>query len=311
MKEIKRFAIVLCIVTLGVVIVDVATSLTGDKLTRTLLLVQDKIAKSNYVLNDMERDIVVFGSSRGNKHYVTALFDDSIRHYTGRDNSVYNASLDGQGVNCNACLVESALKRYSPKLVIFEITEWELLADGNDLEFLAPHYRHNPVVRDYLNVLGWKEKVKMLSGMYRYNGKLLRMFLAGTQPIDTTGYTAIEGLQQIVDDPEVMRPVPEAIGAGYNPLCVDNFKRVIALCQAKKIPLIVATSPEYKPLDNNDYLREICRQYDVPYIDNYNVELFNNNPQWFWDGYHLNDAGAQVYTRLFFQEVKPYLEHLR
>ncbi len=310
MNEIKRFIIASCIVVVGVVAVDVTMGVICDKLTRKLPLVQDKIAKSNYVLNDMERDIVIFGSSRGNKHYVTSQLYDSIRHYTGYNYSVYNASLDGQGVNCNACLAEAVLKRYTPKLVIFEITEWELLADGSDLEFVAPHYKHNNVAHEYLNMLGWKERLKMLSGMYRYNSKLPRMLLAGTQPADSTGYTAIEGLQQVVDNPESMRPIPEAIGDGYNPLCIQNFKRIIVLCQKKNVPLLAVTSPEYKPYDNNTYIQEICQQYNVPYLNRYNMELFNNNPQWFWDGYHLNDEGAHIYTSLFFQDLKNYLTPL-
>ena len=62
--------------------------------------------------------------------------------------------------------------------------------------------------------------------------------------------------------------------------------------------------------DKNEILIDVCSQYDVPYIDLYDLELFNRHPEYFRDPGHLNDKGAHIYTELFFKHLKPYLEEL-
>lgn len=39
----------------------------------------------------------------------------------------------------------------------------------------------------------------------------------------------------------------------------------------------------------------------------YDINTFNDHPEFFKDVSHLNDDGAHIYTALFFEKLKPYL----
>ena len=64
----------------------------------------------------------------------------------------------------------------------------------------------------------------------------------------------------------------------------------------------------FSPNDRNDDLLELCRQYDTPCVDYYDSETFNMHPEYFNDPIHLNDDGAHLYSKMFFEDIKPYLD---
>ncbi len=313
MKEIKKILIAIFLVAVLLAAVDFAVGAVGDAAMQCLPNYSGQLAKDNYRLHRVEKDIVIIGSSRGSHHYVTTLLNDSINRYTGKRYSLYNAAIDGKFINSNSCAAESILNRYTPQLLIFEVGESELYHTGGskaDMLFSAPHYRYNSIVHSYLDSLGRKEQAMMKSSLFRYNGKLFRIASSFMVEGDSTGYAPLFN---------VMKPSPEKSKNAdtkekeriYDPYSLQNFTRVLKICQERNVHLVVATSPHYRPNGNNEYLRRLCVQHHIPYIERYDTDLFNNNPHYFQDASHLNDSGAHVYTKLFFQDLKPFLEHLR
>lgn len=138
---------------------------------------RSQIAKDNYRLNRVTTDIIIVGSSRGSHHYVTTMLRDSINSYTGYQYSLYNGAIDGKFINSNSCSAESIMDRYKPRLLIFEVSESELSGSRSvsDMEFAAVNYNNNQFVKKYLDDLGWKERIKIASNMFRYNQKVLRV----------------------------------------------------------------------------------------------------------------------------------------
>jgi hypothetical protein len=84
----------------------------------------------------------------------------------------------------------------------------------------------------------------------------------------------------------------------------------IAEPENNNINLVVVSSPRFRPIDNNYFLKELCKKHNITYIDLYDLDLFNENPDLFQDKAHLNHDGALIYTKLFFENLKPYLDHL-
>ena len=310
-KDITRFGISLAIITILLVIVDSVIGFVADKVVDKMPNYSGQIAKDNYRLHRLETDIVILGSSRGSHHYVTALLSDSIDGYKGKPYSIYNASIDGKFANSNSCAAEMIIARYSPKLVIIDISESQLVfEDVADIKFSSPFYKKDSIVRKYLDNIGFEEKMLMQSSLYRYNGKLLRIassFLRNKKADD--GYLPLYG--STIDTSKYNKPIiknPEI--RTLNPYSETNFRCVLEKYTSEKVPLIIACSPHFRPSDNNNKLRELCNEYDVPFIELYDLQYFNTQPELFKDATHLNDDGAHAYTKIFFEKLKPYLDNI-
>ena len=89
---------------------------------------------------------------------------------------------------------------------------------------------------------------------------------------------------------------------------LNNFENVLKKYSSAKVPLVVVSSPRFRPYDNNKRVAAICEKYGIPFIDFYDTPYFNNHPELFYDGNHLNDHGAHVFTALFFEQLKPFLQ---
>lgn len=290
----------------ALIVIDVLVGVVGDYSMMMMPSFSGQLAKNNYRLNKVDSDILIIGSSRGAHHYVTSQLCDSINSFTGRSYTGYNSSIDGNFINSNCCAAESVMERYSPKILILEVSEWELSGGQaiRDMEFTAGNYRNNRVVKKYLDNLGWKERVKMSSNMYRFNQKALRIVSSYIQKGEETGYEPLyakmDDIPEIVSEPH--------IEDGYS---LNNFRRVLKTAKEKNINLIVVSSPSFRPVDDNKHLSKLCDSYSIHYVDCYDIKLFNDNPGYFKDAIHLNDEGAHIYTALFFEKIKPYLANLQ
>ena len=291
------------------VAVDITVGVVADRLMDKLPDFSGDFAKDNYRLHRLETDVVILGSSRGCYHYVSQQLNDSIDAYLGKHLSLYNAAISAKKANSNSCAAEVLIARYRPQLVIYDIYE-ELLCDAevDDIEFSAPFYWKDTIVRRYLDDIGLKERILMKSSLYRYNGKLFRMvssIFAPEAPND--GYESKRGtkidLAKYEKEAEISMPTLELDGYALN-----NFENVLKKYSSAGVPLVVVSSPKFRPTDNNKRLAAICEKHGIPFIDFYDMPYFNNHPELFYDGNHLNDHGAHVFTALFFEQLKPFLQ---
>lgn len=292
----------------ALVVIDVVVGKVGDYAMTRLPDYSGLFAKDNFRLNRVKTDVVIIGSSRGSHHYVSTMLKDSINNYTGGGYTLYNAAIDGKFINSNSCAAESIIKRYSPKLLIFEVSEAELKRSDNtdsDVNFSLPHYTTNYFVKKYADEIGWEQQAKCISSLFRYNGKLLRIFSSLIFRSDsTTGYEPLYKEMTVIPESQ-----PERLSE-IDSYSLDNFSRVLKTAKEKGIRLIIVTSPRFRPNSKNDFLANLCADYDTPYIELYDLTLFNSHPEYFQDASHLNDKGAHIYTAMFFDSLKPYLNDL-
>lgn len=300
------------ILVVSMFLIDFAVGKMGDVIIQKLPDYSEEISKENFRLNRVRTDIVILGSSRGMHHYVSEMLRDSINNYLKKDYSLYNASMDGHYVNSNLCAMESIMGRYSPKLVILDLSEGEF--DGwvgtYDIELAAMHYSQNVFVKKYLDQIGWQERLKVSSNMFRYNQsafRILNAFLCkknedwGYEPLYGSNVTAVNSSRLSEED-----RIIEQINQNY----LENFIRTIETANKKMIPLFIVTSPSYNPSDNNNLLAKLCDSNGIAYLDLYNLDFFNSRPDLFWDKVHLNEDGALLFTRMLYQQMKQHLIRL-
>lgn len=306
-KDSSRFWKTILIVSALFVAVDIVVGVVADRLMVRLPYSKEDLAKDNYRLHQVNADVVIIGSSRGCNHYVTQQLGDSLDACYGKHQSIFNASIAGKCANSNSCAAEAIVSRYRPQLVIYEISEGELCDDQvADIEFSAPFYWKDTIVRRYLDEIGLKERILTKSSLYRYNGKLLRIASCFMHPsaVDD-GYkpkfgSAID-TTKAKDASKVSTPTKE-----LDNYTVNNFENVLKKYSSEKVPLVIACSPHFRPQGNNRRLAALCEKYGVPFIDLYDVPYFNNHPELFYDGKHLNDDGAHLYTAMFFEQLKSF-----
>lgn len=291
-----------------VVATGFAVGVTVDNVMDKMPDYGGQFAKDNYRLHRLETDVVIIGSSRGCHHYVTQQLGDSLSAFYGEHLSIYNAAIAAKCANSNSCAAEDIIARYRPKLVIYDIAEDLLcLDDVSDVEFSAPFYWKDTIVHRYIDHIGWRERLFMKSGLYRYNAKLFNIascFFAPTAVDD--GYEPKFGTHidttEVKEAPKVAAPTLE-----LDDYTVNNFEAVLKRYSSEKVPLAVVCSPYFRPEDNNKRLAALCDNYGIPFIDFYDTPYFNGHPELFYDRRHLNDEGAHIYTALFFEQLKRLL----
>lgn len=300
------FLISVLVVTGSLIVVDLIVGKAGEYALKKMPdFTRTQISKDNFRLNRVNTDIVLVGSSRCTHHYVSTMLRDSINACLGENYSIFNCGVDGRTVNSNSCAAESIMNRYSPKLLIFDVSDSEFSdVRTEEMESSAVNYSDNSFVREYLNDMGNKERVKVASNMFRFNRRLAHIVQSFVNKPENTGYEPIHG--GMTADPEYktreIKPVQQ-----INEYSREVFTKVLQTAKDKGIFLVVVASPRFRPTDNNIFLTNLCQQYEIPFIELYDLEEFNSHPEYFKDRSHLNDEGAQLFTSFFFQELKRYL----
>jgi hypothetical protein len=310
-KDIKKFFVSFCIVVISLIIIDNTFGFVMDKMISKFPdnakgCLGEESAKINFSVNRLKTDILIVGSSRANHHYISSVIKDSVNDYLKTNYNAFNAGHDGNYINLNSCIIQCVINRQKPKIIIFDAADIQLEKGPDELSGYSPYYYKNKIVKNYINTLGMKTKIKMHSNIYRYNnGNLLHILLAlrGVKSKDYDGYDPIFGRMKIIKNTiENNDKVP------INKYTKNNFLFIIDLCKKSNVKLIITCSPLYSAKTNNYHLLQICKDNNVPFIDMINSRYFNSHPELFQDQDHLNDDGAKIYTTMFFQRLKPYLK---
>ena len=121
-----------------------------------------------YIANNMNEDILIFGSSRAIHHYDPRIIADSLLE------SCYNCGRDGNGIIFSYGMYQLFKDRYTPKVIIYDIMdEYDLLKNDNEkyLDWLRYYYNKSEIDSIFITVNS-NEKYKMISQMRRYNPKI-------------------------------------------------------------------------------------------------------------------------------------------
>lgn len=307
-KEFIRFIGAILIVLLGVLIVDY---IVGNLLDNMLPKMPNnvEVGKTEFALNKVNNDVLIVGSSRAAHHYVTSMISDSL------NTDAYNLGRDGCFFTYQCCVVNSVLERYTPKIIIWEVDFDGLNKSNNDpIESLYPYYDNKSFIRKTINESeGWKSKISMFFKMYRYNTtaiKIVPRLLSKSivPPNDNLlGYDPIAPKKHIIP---LKLEKQQNKQKSIDPRKVARFKYLISNASDKGINLVIVDSPVFYLIDNlqgnesKKMMEDICRQNNMPFIDNRQLENFLNNPDLFADKTHLNSKGAKIYTELFVEQLR-------
>lgn len=249
------------------------------------------VGKHNYIGNKAMDEVVVLGSSRALRHYNSQLLSDSLGL------SCYNCGQSNNGIILSYGYYKLLRQRYSPKMVICEIYPYhDLLIEGDNhtsLGLLKDFYDKDGIPEIFNSVDG-REKYKMLSQMYRYNSyafKILRNyffpknefvkgFLPHRKKFDGTKVKSGQFGEMVFDS-----------------LKISYLHRMID--ESKDTKLVFVVSPMWNGLDTAALmpLYDMCKTNGIELINFSNSPKYLHHDEFFKDGIHLNDIGADEFTK--------------
>ena len=253
--------------------------------------------RTTFTIDSTKADILVFGASRANHHYVPDILENELKM------EVYNTGRDGNGLLYNYATFKAVTKRYLPKKIIFDIIPQELIyskVDYERLSSLSPYYNDHPEIRDIIELKGPFEKYKMLSEIYPYNSQLIAIVYRNISRTKDTFYKGYSPLHKKMDTMVADNAKEESFGT------IDNNKikalnDIAGFCNKNKISLIFVCSPVFsnpKEKLRSKIIEDIALSENSRYFDFSCDSTFDNHPEYFQDNLHLNENGAKIFSKI-------------
>lgn len=260
--------------------------------------------RNNYIVNKTQAEIILFGSSRCDHHYDPRIIQKSLNM------TCYNAGRDGNGILMMYPYYKMMSMRYQPKLIIYDLSDFDVEEDDHTkyLEWLRQFYgRHE--VNKVIYEINSNERFKMICHSYRYNGKGLQIIADNIHPMqyDILGYKPLFG---VIAYNHKSSNVNHHMQKNIDPLKKSYLIRLILDCKNNGTRLVFMVSPSFEHAYRSEYynaIQGLCRQYHVPFLYYEDDKTFIYNRSYFKDHAHMNNVGAELYTKKVMSEIKKYL----
>ena len=293
-------AIYITLITLGIIVgCDLLIGAVSRKLVMAAPDAGLNQTNTAQALFNKKADVLVLGSSRANHHYVSSMFKDSLGL------SCYNAGRDGHDILYAYMIFQSFLERNTPKMVVVDIAS--SMMDGSWIQNnkdMTCFYGASKVVTDVLDkdVLKGFDKVKMLSNVYRYNNTLewiATAYLSNWGEGD--GYFPMP-----ITNNSLKKNVYKVFFFQPHSVCLSYLDQIIETCKQKNIQLILCESPSlnYSLHGTNDWMMKYAHDKGVKALDFTGDTTYVDHPDLFYDGTHLNDKGARMFTKKFISAIQ-------
>lgn len=293
MKELKKIAIALVGFCVCFLVLDFGVGKFFDWAIKQMPSEGERVAKSEYVLNKVDADFLVIGSSRAEAHYDSKIIQDSFPEY-----SVYNCGVDGQMFYYSTAAFNSLIERHTPKVVVWDFQVKDLVDESpENLSLLYPYYRSKKDVKSELDIIDPSLKYVLWCNCYRYNGSASRILRAlNMHEKNNLGYKPL---------PVVKQEIPVLNDMTFNkPIIKDKVELLsLALQKAKDkgIHVYLCISPYYVDLKENHptvvKLQELADKYGHTFLNLSQMEELKWNDAMWYDGAHLNSDGATLFTK--------------
>lgn len=256
--------------------------------------------RNNYICNEADQDILIFGSSRAIHHYNPDVFEKKLGM------SCYNCGEDGMGIILSYGRYKLAQRKHQPKLIIFDIeVAYDVLKNDNTkyLGFLKPYYDIPEI-----DSLFWKvsstERYKMLSQAYRYNSRWLDMVAqyCSKSNIYARDYK-YSPLRRTMDyEPSTYM---FASDEDCDDLKLEIWDRFLYDCEKNNTEVVCVISPVYGEESNhvlNPFL-QLIQRHGITLLDHFSDEHFIYNKELFADKMHLNIEGAAFFSEIVSEAI--------
>lgn len=260
--------------------------------------------RNNYICNEADQDILIFGSSRAIHHYNPDIFENKLGM------SCYNCGEDGMGIVLSYGRYKLAQRKHQPKLIIYDIeVNYDFLKNDNlkYLGFLKPFY-DVPGIDSLFWEVNPTERYKMLSKTYRYNSRWLdivaQYFSKSDELARDYKYSSLQRILNYEPDRYL-----SATDEDCDELKLEVWDRFLNDCKKNNTKVIFVISPVYGEESNHVLgpFEELIQRHNVILLDHFSDKRFVNDKNLFADKMHLNKDGAELFSMIVAKEIETLL----
>lgn len=297
----KLLRIVLCVVLL-VAAIDVGTGWGFRHFVHGRSFPGD-YGKIEYMLNNVDVQILLLGAST----CMNSINPEILEKELGK--SIFNGGLNDQRLEFFDVMADAILKRSHPELLVLVLRRNDLIFSGNGRLAMMNIYYHcgNAKLDGYLNENSLTQKILLSSSLYRFNTHWWRLLLYHFRSFEELAHGGF-----------VAKPVPKILPRHIdvseddavkvppvNPQKLQCLENILKTCREAGTRLWIVITPEYitrssgHESGSQSHIRDFCEKNSIPFFDDSRHPDFMDHPEFFYDNYHLNGNGAEIYTRLF------------
>lgn len=272
------------------------------------------VGKVERALARRDAELFVFGSSRAVHHVVPSVLEAELGM------PAHNAGAGGQGIlfarGVEALLLEAGT---AARLFVLQVDPKEVYGLRHQRALvLAPYFDRSAVVREILELPGWRARVKLRSHLYRFNSSAMPLLLSAIRgsPPEGDGFEPLEGRL----DPEALPPHPilaAHAGALPDPEAVAQFRAFLRAAAEAGIDVAIILGPRYRggvpPIAAERRAFGIFRRlaaeegaHFLPLTEEEHPEL--RDPALYRDRSHLNREGAELFSRILARALRPLVD---
>jgi hypothetical protein len=259
--------------------------------------------RTTYAIDSTKADMLIFGSSRANHHYVPEIFEERLNL------SFFNTGRDGNFLLFNYAAFKAVINRYTPRIIIFDFNPDEMYYEESDYERLSsllPYCKKHPEILSIVELKSPFEKYKQISEIYPFNSCLLTIIMGNLETNknrkgDIKGYVPLTGVIRDTVLHKMYNPEGELDGNKVN-----SIQDIIQYCNNYNINLFFIQSPIYAQVENTmstQYLAKVAKENNVIFWNFSNCIDFLSNPMYFQDQKHLNGNGATFFSHLLVMQI--------
>lgn len=295
MNEFKKIAIAFTCFCVCFLVLDFGVGKFFDWAIKQLPSEGERVAKSEYVINKVDADFLVIGSSRAEAHYDSNVILETYPEY-----SVFNCGVDGQLFYYANTAFNCIMDRYTPKVVVWDFQLKDLVEDEpENLSLIYPYYYQNENVTEVLDEQDANLKYILWNNCYRYNGTASRILRATRMSErNKMGYLAhptTDASRKFKPEDVVLKNQTAIEGK------IDHLDSTLKRASDKGIKVVLCVSPIYNKAVGESgtikCLRELSAKYNIQFVDASQWEEFLHSDNYWYDAGHLNAEGATNFTR--------------
>lgn len=182
------------------------------------------------------------------------------------------------------------------------------------LDRFSPHYGEFAEIDSLFAFNGWKEKLKLFSKTYKYNSKLVQTIKCNYIPWpEDRGYEALNGVMYIAEGQQAADVlVSSSEKSNIEQRKLMYLQKFIDVCKAHDIKLVMCYSPYYGQAvpKSIHMIQHIADEKDVLFL-NYGDDVRFQKSEYFQDASHLNDVGANEYSKEIVKVLKEKIVYVR
>lgn len=245
-------------------------------------------------------DVLILGPSAANHHYDCSVIEKELGM------TAYNAGRDGQNIIYAAMVLEGNLERYTPKIVVLDMSS--VMMDGSWNSHLAQMYCYYGIEKSVDKVIDttsdWKERLKLISNLYRYNNTfpwILQANLSKSKD-QKHGYRPLDS-----EAGDIQPKIVEDKSFKVDSLSLSILNQMVSSCKKKNIRFVICDSPSFVISKGSfkNWLNNYCKLNSIQLLDYNNKNKFTTDPKLNYDMSHLNARGATLFTKDFCNHLKP------